>query len=270
MKKKTFKAEDIYPEVKSSNYFATRKGSFWGWRIICDLELILIIAGDFLYQTEDNTTEVKGGDVLIIPPGVNHILKCVELSAGHAAIACIHTEPVKGRCFLDGDYKLTPEPLLITKTARDPAIHTLFRNCRDTFEGFGIYREQILSSIVKEIWLRLAQLWRTPDSKKLSSRMDKITTFIRRNIDRKLSRSDLATEFNLSPEYLNRIFKEETGVTPVEYINHVKIYRAYRYLTEEGFSVKEVASLTGFSDEFYFSKVFKRIIKVSPASVRIK
>jgi len=45
------------------------------------------------------------------------------------------------------------------------------------------------------------------------------------------------------------------------------VYRAYQLIQHEGLSVKEAAPRVGFCDQFYFSKVFKRIMGVSPSTV---
>ena len=63
--------------------------------------------------------------------------------------------------------------------------------------------------------------------------------------------------------YYRKIFKEETGVTPVEYLLDIRIEKA-KDLLLHNFAVNEVANKVGFPDPYYFSKVFKKKTGISP------
>ena len=58
--------------------------------------------------------------------------------------------------------------------------------------------------------------------------------------------------FNISPEHFSRSFKKETGVTPIRYMNELRIAEAKRLLAEHDFSVKEIAAKLFYTDPFYF------------------
>ena len=65
-----------------------------------------------------------------------------------------------------------------------------------------------------------------------------------------------------------RIFKAAYGVTPYEYLMNSRIVAAKRMLDETGMLIREIAFRTGFSDEHYFSDLFKRKVGCSPAAYR--
>lgn len=78
---------------------------------------------------------------------------------------------------------------------------------------------------------------------------------------------DLAEMENISVSYLVRIFKMITNQTPINYLNSIRINKAKQLLTD-GCSVTEVSESLGFSDVYYFSRVFKKYVGISPSRYR--
>ncbi|MCD8026526.1 MAG: AraC family transcriptional regulator, partial [Clostridiales bacterium] len=68
--------------------------------------------------------------------------------------------------------------------------------------------------------------------------------------------------------YLFRLFKKETGSSIIDYINNKKISKAVVMLSDESVSVKDISVAIGFTDQMYFSKVFKKIKGVTPTEYR--
>ena len=69
----------------------------------------------------------------------------------------------------------------------------------------------------------------------------------------------------LSSAYLSRVFKETTGYSVIEFFNKIKVDKAKELIIEGDKKVKEVAQILGFTDEFYFSRIFKKIEGISPS-----
>lgn len=75
----------------------------------------------------------------------------------------------------------------------------------------------------------------------------------------------LASLCGMSETYFRRIFKKSKGISPLKYINKLKISRAEELLVSKMYSVSEIALLSGFHDEAYFSREFKKATGVSPS-----
>jgi AraC-like DNA-binding protein len=85
-----------------------------------------------------------------------------------------------------------------------------------------------------------------------------------------ISRWQLAEAVNVSEDYLTRIFRKETGLSPWDYLKWHRIYIATNLLRQTGLTINEVASQAGFQDQAYFCRVFKKIKGFSPGTVRSK
>ncbi len=78
----------------------------------------------------------------------------------------------------------------------------------------------------------------------------------------------LAEQAHLSTQYLGRLFREQTGKPPKEYVLEARVEAARAYLRGSSLPVKRIADELGFHDEFHFSRSFKRRVGVSPARYR--
>lgn len=92
-----------------------------------------------------------------------------------------------------------------------------------------------------------------------------IDTYIQENYQQPLNTQNLSEHFNFSPAYLSKLFREYKALSPTEYITALRIDKAKELLlSSNNLKIKEVATLVGYDDSLYFSKVFKKITGISP------
>jgi two-component system response regulator YesN len=92
----------------------------------------------------------------------------------------------------------------------------------------------------------------------------RVEKYIGENLDKRLSLPDVAAEFNLSPNYLSRLFTRYAGESFVEHITAAKIAAAKTMLLKGEGPVYGIAEKLGYESAFYFSKVFKKVEGISP------
>lgn len=80
----------------------------------------------------------------------------------------------------------------------------------------------------------------------------------------------LQFELNMGEKTLYRRVKQLTGLTPVEYIRHIRMNRAALLLKEGNFTVSEVMYMVGFSNSGYFSKCFQSVYETTPTKYKQK
>jgi len=97
---------------------------------------------------------------------------------------------------------------------------------------------------------------------------ESIKEYVKSNYkDPDLNISLTALHFNMTPSYLSVIFKKETGIGLLDYINTVRIEECKRYLLE-GVSVVEIADMTGFGGSGALIRVFKKLTGVTPGQYK--
>lgn len=79
---------------------------------------------------------------------------------------------------------------------------------------------------------------------------------------------DLALEFHLSPSYLQRLFKDQTGVCMGEWLSENRLQRAAHLLVNSYLSVKEIAHSVGYEHASSFIRAFERRFAQAPARYR--
>lgn len=79
-----------------------------------------------------------------------------------------------------------------------------------------------------------------------------------------LTLEETAAVVSLSPDYLSRIFKQETGITFNQYLNNIRITKAKELIRHSELRLTDISQLVGYDDQSYFTKVFKRVTGLSP------
>jgi AraC-like DNA-binding protein len=258
---------DVRPVVSVAAYREVPANFTVGPRRFPHPALIFLAEGEFLYVIEDEKERrLVAGEVLFLRPEQQHRLRGV--SEGRAIAGSLHFEPFAKRLWRSGTYRMDPSPRRVTPTGNDPDLRDLFRRAAIVFRGYGVYRKAILQGIAREIWLRLAEYWSGRGEMHLTKRMRRMIRYLRRRLAEPVGRQNLAERFHLTPEHVNYLFKTELGTTPTTFVTRERVQWAYNLIHEEGLSVKEVAGRVGFSDPFYFSRTFKRIMGITPSEVR--
>lgn len=98
--------------------------------------------------------------------------------------------------------------------------------------------------------------------------LEKSICFMQDHIDKNLAHSDLAKQVNYSPSHYAFRFKNETGFSPIEYFNQLKIQKACQYLQFTDLRIKEIAFKIGINDACYFTRLFGKTMGFSPKDYR--
>jgi AraC-like DNA-binding protein len=104
----------------------------------------------------------------------------------------------------------------------------------------------------------------------LKDSIDIAIDFLGKNINSLLTLQQIAASVNLSPSHFSSVFKQKTGFSPIEYFNHLKVQQACQYLLFTNMRVKEISQELGIEDQYYFSRMFSKVMGHSPAEYRVK
>ncbi|MBM6384284.1 MAG: AraC family transcriptional regulator [Paenibacillus sp.] len=99
---------------------------------------------------------------------------------------------------------------------------------------------------------------RSPDT------ISAVKAYVREHISGDLTLDHVAEQVYISPKYLSKIFKEETGMAYSEYVTNQRMERARELIAQQEFTIEQVASTVGYRTSAYFIKKFKEIHGCTP------
>ncbi|WP_111672595.1 AraC family transcriptional regulator [Algoriphagus litoralis] len=131
-------------------------------------------------------------------------------------------------------------------------------------------KDLIASLALKELLIRLSQtqardmLEKTYKELSGGNRLARVVQYIKENIRENLQLEDLAGEACLSKAHFLRTFKQELGLTPMEYVLKERLKLASKYLQQGDFQIQEVSAMSGFNNNTYFIRAFKQEFGCTP------
>jgi AraC-like DNA-binding protein len=99
-----------------------------------------------------------------------------------------------------------------------------------------------------------------------TSALRRVLAYIDEHLGERISLGELAREAGISRFHFARQFRLSTGESPMEYLRRVRIERSKRILQNRETTIAEVAATLGFSDQSHFTRIFGRLVGVSPGS----
>ncbi len=226
--------------------------------------LTLVIDGGFTVKTEGKTYELKTGEVFFIPKDTPYSLESTVPflhTVFHFDADICDTGGMQGENERGFDYFLFPKRAESSLSVRSDIERASVECVGDTvFEA-----ERRLTFL--NIFLGLSKL---SYNDKKSELAEKIKSYITSRIDEGITLEDLCRHFAYTKQYLIRVFKKETGKTPIAFMNEIKLNRSINELLNSCKPIFEIAAVCGFEDYNYFSRIFKRQFGMSPGDYRRK
>lgn len=135
-------------------------------------------------------------------------------------------------------------------------------------------KDSFVSNMIQELIIRILQVdtrktFQTK-TKELASnyRLAYVIQYIRDNICNPLTIKELSKEACMSESHFYKVFKQEMGISPTDFINEERIQKATQLLANPMYNLKEVFLACGFTNRSYFNRMFKRIKGINPSKYR--
>lgn len=226
-----------------------------------DYYLLYMLKGSMSVMLSDDTFEAEPGTVIIFPPHYRYRYK--YYGGDQIIYYWIHFTGGYVEQLLD-ECGISPMPWY-AKTPRQSKITDHFRRFYDRMNTPDPYLPKELACALEQLILTVAQTARCEEYKRpLARSLELIHTSYQKDI----SISELAQLENLSQSRYITLFREQYGMPPIAYIINLRMLNACELLLSTDMSVKQVGLQVGYSDPFFFSKIFKRHMGVSPQNYR--
>ncbi len=131
-----------------------------------------------------------------------------------------------------------------------------------TIQSKGIWSEREAANTIQRI---LAANTLPPQTNALVKRM---IAYLHQNYHETPSLREMAAAIGVNEDYLGRVFRQELGLSPGDYLNRYRIKQAKELLQQTDNSIMAVAHKVGFKDSAYFSRVFRKLVGQSPSAYR--
>jgi AraC family transcriptional regulator, transcriptional activator for feuABC-ybbA operon len=286
-----FEASNLVPYVS----FVINRPRFTRWKVkertIEDHELVLVAGGEGFLRIGGNALPLKKGTLLYLHFDEWHSIEAkhgspINFFSVHFSWMLSTHNPESWSYHRDINYYLkdksqngqnwssVDDPGLLPfpstmEISNYDRLEELYIQLTKTYHEKEIGYSMKLSILCQQLIYEVCRERFFPlDRKANMKRLDKAVAYIERHYTEKIRTSDLSECISLSESNMIKLFKNNFGKTPVEYINQVRVNRAKELLLYSHKSVKEIAFETGFNDEFYFSRVFKKMEGKSPRSFK--
>jgi len=231
--------------------------------------LMLCVDGHGYAEIDGREAHLQKGEILIIPRDTEHTYWASDDNPW--SIYWVH--------FLgdDADYYVDRmprrgQPAPVAPGDQSEAVR-LFRYCLDAlYEGYGqatlIYAAQSVQHILSLLLYRNHALPTEQHRKNWRSSLESMVEFMHEHLSEPLRLEDFAAEAGLSVSHFSELFRSQTGQSPMAFFIHLRMRLACRLLDLSDKPVKVVAIETGYRDPYYFSRVFKKAMGLSPEKYR--
>lgn len=245
-----------------------------------DIEILAGLSGGLLVEIGEDKVELYEGDVIIINRRVPHATRDLLPYTANLMlqfrIERIHAEEFENMnkylalilageeakyTYIKHGEGISEEIISLVKKmceeneCKGDGYMLFLRGYMDVLLG-SIYRAGILKNI-SELYKRetVSKIW--PAIK-----------YVEDNFNRDITLDKLSATLGVKKEYFCRIFKDATGITPIEYVNFVRVWKAENMLTTTRSPVIEIAMDVGFSSLSYFNRVFRKYRGMTPTAYR--
>lgn len=253
-----------YPPGKhpDDHYFTWDRG-----RILSEYQIIYITRGRGLYETEGKAAiEVQEGTVILLFPGIWHRYRpdaetgWDEYWVGFNGHYAHHL--MKNNFF--------SQQQAVLSIGQDESLLKLFLQVFESAREEKIGFQQVISAITIQMLANIyvATKRKGFEDKKVEKIIKKVKCRLLENIHGEVDLKLVADELNVSYSWLRKTFKYFTGLSPHQYLLQLRIQQSRDLLISTSKSIKEIAYITGFESQYYFSRIFKQKTGFNPSDFR--
>ncbi len=251
------------------------------------IEIVFIIEGSCKHHYLGHEENLAAGHVFIVTPHEEH---SYEISAQAKIINCmLFPWALDGKWEQLGEMSglynfIVLEPFFRFETKSHTILHfspdemlrawrfldEIMREQKNRAKGYRLMQQANLICLLGQIGRKWEQIFAGMAVEYNHKRIlvEEAMAYIAANLQEELSIQKIAERSFLSPDYFRRLFKQETGSSPIKYINQLRVEKAKKLLKDTNMQIGEIACCVGTHDLNYFSKLFYANVGCTPTLYR--
>ncbi len=251
-------------------------------------EIVYIESGEAIAMADDENVPLFPGDVIFHKPGEVHSIKSANGTTAKAYFICFHTTNKSAKIFESLKIALENEQKQLIYRLYDEA-RKIYLNRKKYYRSVIFSSsalspdaptgaQQLFKNHLEEFLISVIQLVEksanviTYESKEelegliYQKMLEKISAAVYSSI----SVEDVLSEFNYGKTYLSQLFKKHCGLSIMKYYNSLKIKESKKLIKEGKLTMAKISEKLGFNNQYYFSRVFKKVEGISPSDYKEK
>ena len=243
------------------------------------LEMAFVLSGKGQYHIEGEIYDVSEGDLIILNPGIRHQALFLRQAEVPTTEFFVGFSDIQFPGFAP-NYLPTPKGNYVLHT-KGELRQRIFKLC-SSMEAEQSLRRQgryfMLKAFLMQLLILVVREQCEPvetvggyafESTNKKYVVEQLLGYFEDHYSEKISLDQIAENMYLSPFYISKIFKSETGDTPIRHLINIRLEKA-KELLEQGATgnIQEVAAMVGYDDAYHFSKLFKKRFGITPTQAR--
>ena len=243
------------------------------------VEVMYVIKGKCTIEAQENTYRFTNGDLILIDASIPHRIvmsadeKCRMLNVEFGFIPrqsdmptvkhLLGDEFIKSRLFEDAN-----EHVAIKDNAD---VYAFIATLVNELSKNGGNSNRIVQMQAAQLLLKMASLYEDRNAKKHIKSIVYIrqaTDYLYSHYFEEIRAENISENLGINPNYLQRIFKQNTGSTIVDFLNNIRMEKAKELLAGTDIAIADLCIYVGINSRQYFSHLFKKHTGVSPITFR--
>lgn len=232
------------------------------------IEISVVLKGPTYYHVNHQTYLVDTGDIVIINPYDLHFEEQKKGVSHHMHLGLDNFQLL--------GYEKNQIPVIdpVIKLKNNEIFQHVIKRILVEKETSKAYQEDVMRLLsIDLLMLILREIHEQNISIKPIKKKEKSKTVLANSIkyyleshhSEDISLDSLSSSMYISPTYMSKLFKEETGESPINYLIKIRMEKAKILLIKKELSIKEIANAVGYQDAYHFSKLFKKYTGISPS-----
>ncbi len=229
-----------------------------------DFQLLYIASGKTHFYFDDKEVIIPAGNVIIYLP--NQVQKYIYYASEKPEIFWVHFSGTEAERLLQY-YRLTGSSIFFTGTS--PEFNRLFLSIIGEMQTSALNYRDACALLLQNILLLTSRLSATDKKQAVFKReIDQAIHYFNNHYKDNISIEEYAEKCHVSLSWFIRSFKSYTGITPMQYILSARMANAQSLLESSEYTISEIASIVGYDNSMYFSRIFRKQTGMSPMEYR--